>query len=141
MASFRLFACFFFFFFSSFRLFATKRRRTKARNNARRKDKTTPGEKTTKLKFQMASFRMFFFFFCLFCAEILSFRVEGFVFSMALFCLFAWRFSFFSFFRVASFCLSDGVFSPPKTKRRNDTIQTPYICTLQLYKSHKQLGK
>ena len=61
-------------------------------------------EKTTKLKYQMASFNMAFF--SSFRAEISSLRVAGFIFSsfrMALFRLFVFLHGVFSSFRMASF--------------------------------------
>ena len=71
-----------------------------------RKDEKTPRERTTKLKIQMASFRMALFRLFALKFRLFTWRVSSFVFCMALFRLFPGFFFFFlvfSTFRVACF--------------------------------------
>ena len=77
----------------------------KRRHAKKQKDEKTPREKTTELKFKMASFRIGFFRFF-----ALKFRL----FAWCFFCLFAWRF-FLSFclfaWRIFAAKRRNGIFS------------------------------
>ena len=108
----------------------TPREKTKRRHAKRRK---TPREMTTKLKFQMASFRMAFFRLC---AKISPFRVAGFVFShgvissfrMAFFRLFVFWHGVFSSFREASFRREKTKWHKPATIMRKRVVVASHSC-------------
>ena len=89
--------------------------KTKRRHAKKGKDAKTSREKTAKLMFQMAFFRMACF--PHFALKISSFRMTDFF--------------FFVFPHGVLFCLLvflRGIFSPKKMKRRGGIIQPPYLC-------------
>ena len=94
--------------------------KTKDERTLSKKKKKTPHNKTRKFKFQMASFRMAFFFLLSLRAKFLSFRLVSFFFSHGIilsFRLFAWH--YFRLFAWHLFVFSHGVFFTAKRRYGN----------------------